>query len=85
MYYFYYILHNKNGDNMDIDIRKNIYNNLKNEDTNKLLEIINDSVENDDEIVLPGLGVILELVWNNLSNEIKDTFVKELKNKLQNI
>ena len=54
---------------MDIDIRKNIINNLKNEDVNGIISIINDSTKSSDELVLPGLGVILELFWNELNFE----------------
>ena len=54
---------------MDIDIRKNIINNLKNEDVNGIISIINDSTKSSDELVLPGLGVVLELFWSELSND----------------
>ena len=57
---------------MEIDIRKNIINNLKNEDVNGIISIIDESITSKDELVLPGLGVILELIWNDLNNNDKE-------------
>lgn len=57
---------------LEIDIRKNIINNLKNEDVNGIISIIDESIISKDELVLPGLGVILELIWNDLNNNDKE-------------
>jgi len=57
---------------MDLDIRLNIKNNLKNEDVNGIISTINESTNTNDELVLPGLGVILELFWNELNQEEKE-------------
>lgn len=57
---------------MEIDIRKNIINNLKNEDVKGIISIIDESIISKDELVLPGLGVILELIWNGLDNNDKE-------------
>ena len=62
---------------MNLDIRLNIKNNLKNENVNGIISIIDDSVNKNDELVLPGLGVILELFWSEL-NQIE-------KEKISNI
>lgn len=67
---------------MEINIRKNIINNLKNESTDKILSIIDEGCKNDDELALPGLGVILEVCWNKLSIEEKENFVKILKKEM---
>lgn len=56
---------------LEIDIRKNIINNLKNEDVKGIISIIDESIISKDELVLPGLGVILELIWNDLNNNDK--------------
>lgn len=57
---------------MNLDIRLNIKNNLKNEDVNGIISTINESVNTNDELVLPGLGVILELFWNELNQKEKE-------------
>lgn len=56
---------------MNVDIRKNIISNIKNETEKSLIAIINDATTSDDELVLPGLGVILSLFWNKLSEDEK--------------
>ena len=68
---------------MNIDIRENIYSNLKNESIEEIINIINESVITKDEIVLPGLGVILELVWNNLKKEEKEHIAYIIREKLR--
>ena len=71
MYYFTYILHNKNGDDMNIDIRKSVIDKIKQDDENSIIRTINESITSGDELVLPGLGVMLELFWNELNDEVK--------------
>ena len=36
------------------------------------------SINQDDEVVLPGLGVLFEMLWNNCSNEFRNNIVKTL-------
>ncbi|MDD5980195.1 MAG: small acid-soluble spore protein SspI [bacterium] len=67
---------------MEIDIRKNIINNLKNEDVNGIISIIDESITSKDELVLPGLGVILEILWNDLDSNYKETLANTLIKKI---
>lgn len=46
-----------------------IINNFKDSDINELRESIVSSIESNDEVVLPGLGVLFEILWNNSSNQ----------------
>ena len=69
---------------MNLDIRENIYNNLKDEDENEIINTINESVISNDEIILPGLGVILELFWNNLNDDEKRKIANIVKEKIRN-
>lgn len=59
---------------MEIDIRKNIVNNLKGESTESLIETIDTATNSNDELVLPGLGVLLELVWHQLQPNDRKNF-----------
>lgn len=61
---------------MNINIREYIKNNFKESDINELKESILASIESNDEVVLPGLGVLFEVLWNNSSNELKDEILK---------
>ena len=81
MYIFFISIHNINGDYMDLDIRKHVINNLK-EDKESILDTIEESLTLKDEMVLPGLGVILELFWNELSKEEKDKIVNIINDKI---
>ena len=56
---------------MSLDIRENIINKIKNDNENDIIDTINESVITNDELVLPGLGVLLELFWNKLNNKEK--------------
>lgn len=67
---------------MEIDIRKNIINNLKNEDVKGIISIIDESITSKDELVLPGLGVILEILWNDLDSNYKETLANTLIKKI---
>ena len=68
---------------MDIDIRKHIINNFKNDKKDSLKEAIDESIKSNDEITLPGEGVFFELIWKNANeddkNKILDTLEKAIK------
>lgn len=83
MYYFTYILHNKNGDNMNIDIRKSIISKIKDDDENSLIQTIDETVISNNELALPGLGVILELFWQNLNRDNKENIARIIKANLR--
>lgn len=68
---------------MEIDIRKAIINNFKDSTEQDIAESIVESIKQGDEIVLPGLGVLFEILWNNSSNDEQKTIVNRLKKSLQ--
>ena len=68
---------------MEIDIRKAIINNFKDSTEENITESIVESIKQGDEIVLPGLGVLFEILWNNSSSEEQKTIVDRLKKSLQ--
>ena len=57
---------------MNIDIRKSIINNFKNNSKNDIKEAIISSMNENDEITLPGLGVFFEILWKNSDEEHQD-------------
>lgn len=59
---------------MKIDIRKNIITNFADADVNEISTSIKASIEENEEVTLPGLGVFFELLWNN-SNENEQLFI----------
>ena len=67
---------------MDISIREHIINNFKGDDYNALKQAIDESVASRDEVVLPGLGVFLELIWENADMELKDQLIEIIKKRV---
>ena len=67
---------------MDIDIRKSIINNFKESNVNEIKTAIESSIEDKDEITLPGLGVFFEILWNNSDDTKKDYILQTLKKGL---
>lgn len=56
----------------DIDIRKYIIENFKDDNVEKIRDSIETTINSKDEDALIGLGVLFELLWANLSNEEKE-------------
>ena len=61
-----------------MDIRTYIKNNLKDCKEIDVKETVLASVNQSDEVVLPGLGVLFEMLWNNSDDKLKDSIVKIL-------
>ncbi|KKE79016.1 small acid-soluble spore protein SspI [Oceanobacillus caeni] len=64
---------------MDLNIRKAILHNLSNNDQNQLEETIVDAIQAGEEKMLPGLGVLFELIWQQSSPEDKQEMVQALE------
>ena len=64
---------------MNLDIRSHIINNFKGDDINTLKDAINESIKNNDEITLPGMGVFFELVWQKADEETKNKILSILE------
>ena len=50
---------------MDISIRKAVIDNLKNATTDEVFKTIEDATTTKEEKVLPGLGVLFEVLWKS--------------------
>ena len=64
---------------MNLDIRSHIINNFKGDDINVLKDAIEESIRNNDEITLPGMGVFFELVWQKADEETKNKILSILE------
>ena len=67
---------------MDINIRDHIINNFKGDDENALREAIEESIKENDEITLPGMGVFFEIIWTDANEEMKNKIIEMLKNRV---
>lgn len=82
MYIFQNILHNSTGDKMNIDIRENVIEKISNDDVKGIIDTINEAIITDDELVLPGLGVMIKLFWNDLDQNDKEKIAGFIKKKI---
>lgn len=60
---------------MDIDIRRHIINNFREDDIKTLRNAIEESIKEQDEVALPGMGVFLEIIWQDASEELKQAML----------
>ena len=67
---------------MNIDIRQHIKNNFKKADIREIEDSIEASIKSKDEVILPGLGVFFEIVWNNCTDKMKDDILYTLLNNV---
>lgn len=64
---------------MNIDIRQSIMNNFKDSTIEDMRESIEDSIKDNEEITLPGLGVFFEILWSNSDTQEKELFLETIK------
>ena len=69
---------------MNLDIRSHIINNFKGDDINVLKDAIEESIKNNDEITLPGMGVFFELVWKKADEDTKSKILSILESCVKN-
>ena len=66
----------------NIDVRKYIINNFKEDSIEDIEKSITTSIESKSEDPLIGLGVLFELMWNHSNTETKDTILSNIKKGL---
>lgn len=67
---------------MNIDIRKSIVNNFKDSEVTEIKDSIETSIQEKEEITLPGLGVFFEILWNQSDDNMKQQILETLKKGL---
>lgn len=68
---------------MDNSIRHHIINNFQGDDFSTLRKAIDESVKAKDEVTLPGLGVFLEIIWENSSQELKNEIIEIIRKRVK--
>lgn len=63
---------------VDINIRKAILHNIKDNSLDQFEETIVDAIEDGEEKMLPGLGYLFELIWNEANNEERSDLLANL-------
>ena len=68
----------------DIKIRDYIINNFKDDEEATIKNAIEQSIEEGDEVTLPGMGVFFEIIWQEATDEEKEKILATLKKRFQN-
>ena len=69
----------------NIDIRNYIIENFKDDNIEKIRDSIETTINERDEDALIGLGVLFELLWNNLSQEEKTKSLNYINSSIKNL
>lgn len=68
---------------MNLNLRKAVIHNVAQDTQEQLQDTIVDAIQSGEEKMLPGLGVLFEIIWNNASEQEKQTMLSTLQNGLQ--
>lgn len=63
---------------MNIDLRQAVKNNLKDSSNQDIFQTINDATSSTEDKVLPGLGVLFEIMWKHSNENTKNELVRTL-------
>lgn len=66
----------------DIDIRSYIIDSFNGDNESEIKESIDSTIEEGLEEALPGLGVFMEIIWKNSSEDLKKELLEILKTHL---
>lgn len=67
---------------MDLSIKNHIINNFKGDDFDELKRAIDESIAENDEETLPGMGVFLELIWQGADDKLKQEMIEIIKKQI---
>ena len=63
---------------MNSEIKEYIINNFKDDEVKDIKDAILDSINDNDEVTLPGLGVFFLLNWEESNDKEKDEIIKRI-------
>ncbi|NLM63461.1 MAG: small acid-soluble spore protein SspI [Mollicutes bacterium] len=69
---------------MAIDVRKSIINNFKDANKEEIKNSITASIDENEEITLPGLGVFFEVLWKNSDENSQEYILNTLQSGIKN-
>lgn len=68
---------------LNLNLRNAIIHNVSGNTQEELKDTIVDAIQNGEEKMLPGLGVLFEVIWKNASEEEKEEMLRTLENGLR--
>ena len=69
----------------DIDIRKYIIENFKDDNADKIRDSIETTISSRDEDALIGLGVLFELLWSKFDEEKKKQSLDNIRQSIKDL
>ncbi|AUS08262.1 small acid-soluble spore protein SspI [Laceyella sacchari] len=67
---------------MNFDIRGAVIHNIHTMNPQQLQELVVDSIQQGEEKLLPGLGVLFEVIWKNSSDAERNQLIETLHEAL---
>ncbi|WP_285765605.1 small acid-soluble spore protein SspI [Peribacillus sp. SI8-4] len=68
---------------MNLNLRNAIIQNVSGNSQEQLEDTIVDAIQNGEEKMLPGLGVLFEVIWQNSSDQEKQEMIHALESGLK--
>jgi len=68
---------------MNSEIKDYIINNFKDDDISVVKDAIVDSINDNDEVALPGLGIFFLLNWDECDDKEKDKIVERIYKQIK--
>lgn len=68
---------------MNLNLRNAVISNVSGNSQDELKDTIVDAIQNGEEKMLPGLGVLFEVIWQNASEEEKQEMLNALEDGLK--
>lgn len=68
---------------MNFNIRGAVIQNIQHMNNNELTGLIEDSITQGEEKLLPGLGVLFEVIWRNSDPTEQQNMIETLHEKIQ--
>ncbi|WLR56117.1 small acid-soluble spore protein SspI [Mesobacillus subterraneus] len=68
---------------MNLNLRNAVITNVAGNSQDELKDTIVDAIQNGEEKMLPGLGVLFEVIWQNASEEEKQEMLNALEDGLK--
>jgi small acid-soluble spore protein I (minor) len=68
---------------MNLNLRNAVISNVAGNTQDELKDTIVDAIQNGEEKMLPGLGVLFEVIWQNASEEEKQEMLNALEDGLK--
>ncbi|MBT2681909.1 small acid-soluble spore protein SspI [Bacillus sp. ISL-35] len=68
---------------MNLNLRNAVISNVAGNTQDELKDTIVDAIQNGEEKMLPGLGVLFEVIWQNASDQEKQEMLDALESGLK--